>query len=106
MAVTSLSKSWAEYPSKRQDAAAPGKRPGIVCTGGNVIRTQNGLVVVSAYTEVLFPRLYAATGRPELAIDPRFSRNKARVDNRTPPIEALSHAIGYMGYDEVYNLPA
>ena len=64
------------------------------------------MVVVSAYTEDHFPKLCTAIGRPELASDPRFSRNTARVENRAVLIEALSQAMGHMTSDEVCDLLA
>jgi crotonobetainyl-CoA:carnitine CoA-transferase CaiB-like acyl-CoA transferase len=54
--------------------------------------TLDGYVVVAVGNDAQFGRLCAVAGRPELATDPRFATNAARVENRTalvPVLQAL-----------------
>jgi crotonobetainyl-CoA:carnitine CoA-transferase CaiB-like acyl-CoA transferase len=106
VAVASLSNAWAEYRLSGKMPLRRGNGQPTVAPAADVIQTQDGMVVVSAYTEDHFPKLCAAIGRPELASDPRFSLNKARVENRAALIEALSQAMGHMNSDEVCDLLA
>ena len=106
VAVTSLSNSWAEYRLTGKMPMRRGNGQASSAPAADVIRAQDGMVVVSAYTEDHFPKLCAAIGRPELASDPRFARNKARVENRVALIETLSQAMGHMTSDEVCDLLA
>jgi crotonobetainyl-CoA:carnitine CoA-transferase CaiB-like acyl-CoA transferase len=106
VAVTSLSYAWAEYRLSGKMPLRRGNGQSSSAPAADVIRTQDGMVVVSAYTEDHFPKLCAAIGRPELASDPRFARNKSRVDNRAALIEALRQAMGHMTSDEVCDLLA
>ncbi len=106
VAVSALSNAWAEYRLIGKMPLRRGNGQATSAPAADVIRTQDGMVVVSAYTEEHFPKLCAAIGRPELAADPRFSRNKARVENRPALIEVLGRAMGHMTSDEVCNLLA
>ena len=106
VAVNALSNAWAEYRLTGKMPLRRGNGQATSAPAADVIRTQDGMVVVSAYTEEHFPKLCAAIGRPELAEDPRFSRNKARVENRTALIEMLGQAMGHVSSDEVCNLLA
>ena len=58
-----------------------------------VFRTSDGYVFVAAGNQNLYERLCRATGRPELAGDPRFESNPARVANREACIGAIAAAI-------------
>ena len=106
VAVTSLSNAWAEYRLSGKMPLRRGNGQASSAPAADVIGTQDGMVVVSAYTEDHFPKLCAAIGRPELASDPRFARNIARVENRAALIETLSQAMGHMTSDEVCDLLA
>lgn len=106
VAVTSLSNAWAEYRLSGKMPLRRGNGQASSAPAADVICTQDGMVVVSAYTEDHFPKLCAAIGRPELASDPRFARNIARVENRAALIETLSQAMGHMTSDEVCDLLA
>ena len=58
-----------------------------------VFRTLDGYVFVAAGNQNLYERLCRAIGRPELAGDPRFQSNPARVANREACIGAIASAI-------------
>ena len=50
---------------------------------GNVYRTRDGQwVTIAISAPTIFPRLAQALGRPELATDPRFATNLARIRHR------------------------
>lgn len=51
--------------------------------------TADGHVMIAAGSDALFARLAAALGAPELARDPRFADNPARVRHRAALVEAL-----------------
>jgi crotonobetainyl-CoA:carnitine CoA-transferase CaiB-like acyl-CoA transferase len=70
-------------PLGRQGSAAPYAAP------NEAYATQDGYVMVAAYTPDRWPRLCAALGRPELADDPRFDTNEKRVLGRAALTEAL-----------------
>ncbi len=106
VAVNALSNAWAEYRLTGSMPMRRGNGQATSAPAADVISTQDGMVVISAYTEDHFPKLCAAIGRPDLATDPRFSRNKARVENRAPLIAMLGEAMGHMSSDEVCNLLA
>ncbi len=53
-------------------------------------RTRDGHVVVAVGNDAQFARLAAAMGRPELAADPRFSTNAARVAHREALVAAMA----------------
>jgi crotonobetainyl-CoA:carnitine CoA-transferase CaiB-like acyl-CoA transferase len=52
--------------------------------------TADGYAMLAAASDAHFARLTAALGAPELAADPRFKDNPARVRNRALLVEALS----------------
>ncbi len=76
--------------------AADGKEPGRHGSGAATIvpyqafETADGYLVVGAGNDNLFRRLAPVVGMPELAQDPRFVTNAARVENRAVLIETLA----------------
>lgn len=101
VAVAALANAWADYGLTGQLPTRRGNGQPMAAPAADVVTTQDGMVVVSAYTEDHFPKLCAAIGRPELASDPRFARNKGRVDNRAALLAVLSEALGSMRSSEV-----
>ena len=59
----------------------------------DVVNTRDGQIVISAYPDAHWRRLCGVIGRSELADDPRFCSNEARVANRPAMLEALSAAL-------------
>ena len=106
VAVGALSNAWAEFHLTGKMPSRRGNGQPNVAPAAEVVCTQDGMVVVSAYTEDHFPKLCAAIGRPALAADPRFSRNQARVENRAALLLELNEAIGHLRSDEVCDLLA
>lgn len=54
------------------------------------LRTKDGLYMVAVGNDVQFKRFSALLGLPELAGDPRFATNRARVENRPALLEHLT----------------
>ena len=55
--------------------------------------TRDGYVVVAVGNDGQFARLCEVAGRPELAVDPRFATNAARVENRTALVPILQSIL-------------
>ncbi|MEO1190882.1 MAG: CaiB/BaiF CoA-transferase family protein [Pseudomonadota bacterium] len=66
-----------------------------------VYQTKDGHVIVSCGNDRQFARLCAALGRPELADDPRFASNEARIHNRALIDSLLSDALTKLEKQEV-----
>lgn len=74
-------------PQLPQGSGAPGIVP------YQAFRTRDGWVVIGAGNDNLFAKLTVAMGHPEMAKDPRFITNRARVVNQQellPTIEAFA----------------
>jgi crotonobetainyl-CoA:carnitine CoA-transferase CaiB-like acyl-CoA transferase len=53
-------------------------------------RTRDGDLILAIGNDSQFAKFCSAAGVPELASDPRFLTNAARIANRTPLIEAIA----------------
>ncbi|MBR0565394.1 CoA transferase [Azoarcus sp. L1K30] len=53
--------------------------------------TADGYMILAIGNDAQFARFCAEAGRPELATDPRYATNRARVENRSTLIPALKH---------------
>jgi crotonobetainyl-CoA:carnitine CoA-transferase CaiB-like acyl-CoA transferase len=106
VAVAALSNAWAEYRLTGVMPLRRGNGQPTVAPAADVVDTQDGQVVLSAYTEDHFSKLCLAIGHPELAKDPSFSTNKARVTNRAKLMELLSGALRGMSSDALCDLLA
>lgn len=106
VAVSALANAWADYGLTGSLPLRRGNGQPMAAPAADVVATQDGMVVVSAYTEDHFPRLCAAIGRPELASDPRFARNAGRVQHRAALLALLREALGGMRSEQVCDLLA
>lgn len=88
--VTAGLTRWAEFFATGQAPGPLGSgRPNVV--PDQAFPTAHGYLSVSVVHDALWPRFCAAIDRPDLAEDPRFATNQARVDRRAeliPIIEA------------------
>ena len=57
------------------------------------LHCKDGLIAVACGNDGQFRRLAETIGRPELADDPDFATNPARVDHRPALVAALEHAL-------------
>ncbi|HEX9193577.1 MAG TPA: CaiB/BaiF CoA-transferase family protein [Burkholderiales bacterium] len=56
-------------------------------------RTQDGSIILACGNDNLYRKFCEAAGRPELADDPRFATNGARVENRAEMTQLLSQVF-------------
>ncbi len=94
VAVHLQSTEWTGYDvtgtaPQRRGNGQPGVAP-----AADLIATKDGYIVVSGYSAQHWPRLCDVLGRPDMATDPRFADNNARVANRGALLIALSDALG------------
>ena len=104
VAVSAMANAWTEYHltgrmPRRQGNIQPNAAP-----AADVVRTADGMIVVSAYTQDHFAKLCTAIGKPELALDPRFLESAGRVENRPALMDVLSHAMSHMTSGQVCDL--
>jgi crotonobetainyl-CoA:carnitine CoA-transferase CaiB-like acyl-CoA transferase len=71
----------------------------------DVIHTRDGQLVISAHGDH-WARLCRVIGRPELATDPRFATNEARVINRVEMLRLLSDALSHLDSEAAADLLA
>lgn len=87
--------TWAEY---RLSGAVPRRRghgQALAAPAADLVRTRDGgALVLSAYTADKFAALCSLIGQPELADDPRFATNAARVAHRPQLLEVLHSTLG------------
>lgn len=106
VAVHLQSTEWTSYDltgvaPQRRGNGQPGVAP-----AADLIATTDGYIVVSGYSAQHWPRLCDVLGRPDLATDPRFADNEARVANRDELLVALSDALGDRTSEECVQLLA
>jgi crotonobetainyl-CoA:carnitine CoA-transferase CaiB-like acyl-CoA transferase len=63
-------------------------------------RARDGSIIVAAGNDAQFARLCEAGGRPELASDPLYATNEARVRNRARLVPLLAAMIGERTMDD------
>jgi crotonobetainyl-CoA:carnitine CoA-transferase CaiB-like acyl-CoA transferase len=86
--VSILGATLASLVNQAQNAFVSGAAPGRLGNAHpNIVpyetfATSDGALAVAVGSERQWPRLCAAIGRPQLATDPRFATNGARVENR------------------------
>ena len=106
VAVSAMANAWTEYHLSGRMPLRRGNGQPNTAPAADVVRTADGMVVVSAYTQDHFPKLCAAIGVPELALDPRFRENSGRVANRSALMEVLCNSMAHMTSDQVCDLLA
>ena len=106
VAVSAMANAWTEYHLSGRMPLRRGNGQPNTAPAADVVRTSDGMVVVSAYTQDHFPKLCAAIGAPELALDPRFRENAARVANRPALMDVLGKSMAHLTSDQVCDLLA
>lgn len=104
VAVAALSNAWSEYGLTGSMPTRRGNGQPTSAPAAEVIKTRDGMVVLSAYTEDHFAKLCVAIGHSELTNDPRFINNAQRVKHRTALLAVLSDVIQHMTSNEVCEL--
>ncbi|MBN9733818.1 MULTISPECIES: CoA transferase [unclassified Pseudonocardia] len=85
---------WSGYRLTGEPPRRTGNGQPAVAPAAEYVRAQDGAIVVSAYTTTKWTALCAALGAPELAADPRFADNDARVAHRRELCSELEHRLG------------
>lgn len=85
--------NWVQYFTTGEPPSRTGNGQPLLAPAAELIQVRDGQLVLSAYTAAHWARLCAALGRPELAGDPRFADNRARVAHRTELTAILSSAL-------------
>jgi crotonobetainyl-CoA:carnitine CoA-transferase CaiB-like acyl-CoA transferase len=93
VAIASMAYPWAEYGLTGNLPTRNGNGQPTAAPAADVIPTADGAVVVSAYLDEHFARLASAIERKELAQDPRYATNTARVANRVSLLSELAAAF-------------
>ncbi|GAA4485708.1 CoA transferase [Rhodococcus olei] len=96
--------NWGEYLITGIEPMRKGNGQATVAPAADVMPTRDGAIVVSAYSVVHFDRLCSLLGLPDVARDPRFDTNEARVRNRPALLELLRAEFAKMTSDEAMTL--
>lgn len=92
--------NFTEFFTTGQEPRRVGNAQPALAPAADIVRTCDGMVVISAYVEAHWVRLCGAMQRPELATDPRFCSNAQRVKNRPAMREAIDQALSRFTCDE------
>ena len=106
VAITALANAWTEYGLTGQMPLRRGNGQASTAPAADVIPTQDGMVVLSAYMDDHFQRLCATIERPDLAQDQRFATNANRVAHRHELNGALSESLSHFKSDVLVDLLA
>jgi len=106
VAVAAIANAWAEYRLTGVMPERKGNGQPTMAPAADVLNTQDGQVVLSAYTEEHFSKLCQVIGKPELANDPRFSSNRERVKHRALLMQTLETALRDMSSQALCDLLA
>lgn len=93
VATASMAYLWADAALQGRLPVRTGNGQPTAAPAADVVPTADGAVVISAYVDTHFGRLAEAVGRPQLACDPRFQTNAARVVHRQALLEELRTAF-------------
>jgi len=96
VAIQLQTQIWSEYQHSGRLPPRVGNSQPMAAPAADLIAVQDGHLVVSAYLQDHWRRLCKAIGRPELAEDPRFADNAARLANRPALIAELQAGLGHM----------
>lgn len=96
--------NFTEYFATGREPGRVGNAQPTIAPAADIVRTRDGMVVISAYLDEHWTRLCRAIDRPGLAEDPRFCSNAQRVKNRPAMREALDQAVAHLSSDECVTL--
>lgn len=85
--------NWSDYLVRGVEPMRSGDGQPLSAPAADIFRTNDGMVVVSAYVQTHWLRLCETIGSPGLAVDPRFLNNELRVANRPAMKAALSERL-------------
>ncbi|KQZ74875.1 CaiB/BaiF CoA transferase family protein [Nocardioides sp. Root151] len=96
--------SWGQYTVTGEAPERCGNGQALAAPAADAVSTADGTIVLSAYTASKFVALCNVIGRPEMAQDPRFADNPARVANRPELMAALAEALSTKTREEAVEL--
>ncbi|WP_020659112.1 CaiB/BaiF CoA transferase family protein [Amycolatopsis benzoatilytica] len=94
VALAMQSAMWGEWSVTGTMPRRKGNGQAAMAPAADLVRTSDGVVMVSAYTQIHFRKLCDALGHPEWACDERFAVNQARLAHRAELLRLLNHAMG------------
>lgn len=81
--------NWADFFINKHEPARRGNGYTHVAPAGDLIKTLDGYVVLSAYSDAHWKTLCRTIGREDMLTDPRFVDNPSRVANRSELLDIL-----------------
>jgi len=106
VAVSALANAWTEYRQFGRMPLRRGNGQPTSAPAADLIHTRDGTIVLSAYMDEHFVRLCRTIGQPELAQDPRFATNHARVSHRAELMDTLAKALSHFDADALVDMLA
>ena len=94
VAINIQSAMWGEWSASGTMPRRKGNGQAAMAPAADLVGTSDGMVMLSAYTEVHFRKLCASLGHPDWADDARFSSNEARLAHRTELLRLLHEVMG------------
>ncbi|MGW6456503.1 CaiB/BaiF CoA transferase family protein [Streptomyces sp. NPDC055078] len=96
--------NWGEYLLTGNPPVRSGNGQRTVAPAADIMPTEDGAVVVSAYSVPHFEKLCRLIDRPDLVRDERFATNQARVAHRSALLAELRAAFAGLTTDEAMDL--
>lgn len=106
VAIHMQSPNWISWFASGVEPTRKGNGQPAVAPAAEVIEVKDGQIVLSAYAPAHWKRLCETLGRSELATDPRFATNDARLVHRSEMREEISGALSHRTLDEAVTLLA
>lgn len=94
VAINIQSAMWGEWSVTGAMPRRKGNGQAAMAPAADLVGTFDGVVMLSAYTQIHFRKLCDALGHPEWADDERFSVNEARLANRAELLRLLHGVMG------------
>lgn len=99
--LEAIASAWSEFSLFDVMPQRCGNGQATFAPAADLLPTADGMIVLSAYTEDHFRRLCQAISRPDMAEDPRFSANSARVAHRAVLLQELGQALSSFTSDQI-----
>ena len=104
VAIHLQSPNWIDWMRTGVEPSRKGNGQPAVAPAAEVIEVRDGQIVLSAYAPAHWQRLCEVLGRQDLATDPRFMTNDARLQHRSEMKSELSAALNHRTLDQAVEL--
>jgi crotonobetainyl-CoA:carnitine CoA-transferase CaiB-like acyl-CoA transferase len=94
VAINIQSAMWGEWSVSGVMPRRKGNGQAAMAPAADLVGTADGVVMLSAYTQIHFRKLCDALGHPEWADDERFEVNSARIAHRVELLRLLHEVMG------------